>query len=172
MNARMPGNILWMRRVRVLRRLLSKYRDAKKINKNIYHKLYLASKGNQYKNKNVLIESIHKLKQEKIREADIEAQGEARRAKNHIQKEKRVSRKAKALGEAVQAVSHVDKVAGKVTGAGSSEQKADAKRKAKIAEKKTTKTAAPKAAKSEKPKADKAKAEKPKAEKAKAEKKK
>ena len=90
MNARMPGNILWMRRVRVLRRLLSKYRDAKKINKNIYHKLYLASKGNQYKNKNVLIESIHKLKQEKIREADIEAQGEARRAKNHIQKEKRV----------------------------------------------------------------------------------
>lgn len=160
-----------MRRIRVLRRLLSKYRDAKKINKNIYHKLYLLSKGNQFKNKNVLIESIHKLKQEKIREADIEAQGEARRAKNHIQKEKRVNRKAKALGEAVDAHVHDSKVAGKVTG-GPSEQKADAKRKAKIAEKKTTKATAPKAAKADKPKADKPKADKPKADKPKAEKKK
>lgn len=100
--ARMPTNILWMRRIRILRRLLKKYRDAKKINKNIYHKLYLASKGNQFKNKNVLIESIHKLKQEKIREADIEAQADARRGKNHVQKEKRVARKAKQLGEVEQ----------------------------------------------------------------------
>jgi large subunit ribosomal protein L19e len=152
--ARMPSNILWMRRIRILRRLLKKYRDAKKINKNIYHKLYLASKGNQFKNKNVLIESIHKLKQEKIREADIEAQAEARRGKNHVQKEKRVARKAKQLGEVEQQiVADKQKPAGKVT-TEKSEQKADAKRKAKIAEKKTTKTAT-KASAPAKPKAEK-----------------
>merc|ERR1712071_157702 len=47
--ARMPTKVLWMRRQRVLRRLLRKYRQAKKIDKHLFHFFYRAAKGNQYK---------------------------------------------------------------------------------------------------------------------------
>lgn len=97
--ARMPTKVLAIRRARVLRRLLKKYRDSKKINKHIYHKLYLGAKGNQFKNKNVLMEAVHKLKAEKIRVAELDAQREARRTKNSQRKDKRVSRKAAQMGE-------------------------------------------------------------------------
>merc|ERR1711934_988004 len=97
-NARMPSKILWMRRQRVLRRLLKKYREAKKITKDIYHYFYLHAKGNLYKNKAVLIESIHKMKQEKIREKQLEEQKEARRVKAAERKEKRNHRKMVQMG--------------------------------------------------------------------------
>lgn len=42
---RMPTKILWIRRQRVLRRLLRKYREAGKVDRTLYHKFYLASKG-------------------------------------------------------------------------------------------------------------------------------
>jgi hypothetical protein len=49
---------MWMRRLRVLRRLLVKYRAAGKIDKHLYHELYHLSKGNTFKHKRALVEHV------------------------------------------------------------------------------------------------------------------
>ncbi len=47
-----------MRRLRVLRRLLVKYRAAGKIDKHLYHELYHLTKGNTFKHKRALVEHV------------------------------------------------------------------------------------------------------------------
>jgi len=94
-NARLPVKVLWMRRVRVLRRLLRKMRDAKKIDKHIYHSLYMLAKGNQFKNKSVLLEKIHELKAVNVQEKALAEQATARKGRAKQRLERKAAKEAK-----------------------------------------------------------------------------
>ncbi|KAK4861382.1 hypothetical protein LT330_004298 [Penicillium expansum] len=102
-DARMPSQVLWMRRMRVLRRLLVRYRAAGKIDKHLYHELYHLSKGNTFKHKRALVEhadsfslsplQIQKAKAERARDRVLKEEMDAKRAKNKALRERRLERK-------------------------------------------------------------------------------
>lgn len=94
-NARLPFKVLWMRRIRVLRRLLAKMRDAKKIDKHIYHSLYLLAKGNHFKNKRVLLETIHEMKAVNVQEKALAEQAVARKGRAKARVDRRAARENK-----------------------------------------------------------------------------
>merc|ERR1712072_1161702 len=96
----MPTAVIWMRRLRVLRRLLKKYRDAKKIDKHLYCTLYMKCKGNVFKDKRVLVEAIHREKTKAAHNKQL--QDQARRQKAKALKTKRMEKaKEHASGGAV-----------------------------------------------------------------------
>ena len=94
-DARMPQKVLWVRRQRALRRLLRKYRKQRKIDRNLYHRFYLLAKGNQFKNKKVLIETIQREKSEKNRAEKIEQENQARRQLNQEKRNRKLLSKQK-----------------------------------------------------------------------------
>ena len=77
----MPKKVLWIRRQRTLRRLLKKYREAKKFDKHLYHQLYLDCKAARYNSKRNLADAVEKILAKKKLEQKLTEQKKAKNEK-------------------------------------------------------------------------------------------
>ncbi|EZG77191.1 ribosomal protein L19 [Gregarina niphandrodes] len=96
-NARCSFKSQWIRRIRLLRRVLRKYRAQKVIDCHTYHQFYLKAKGNQFRNKKVLVEALWDAKNAQNKEKLLAEQREARLARAAARKEKLAKKEAAAL---------------------------------------------------------------------------
>ena len=96
-NARTNQKSLWVAKIRVLRRLLKKYRDSGKIDRHLYRELYVKAKGNMFRNKKNLTEHIWRAKEEKIRIEKLDQQNELRELKAVESKRKKTERRQRKI---------------------------------------------------------------------------
>merc|ERR1711881_395237 len=124
-DARTSQKTMWIMRMRVLRRLLKRYREAKKIDRHLYHELYL--------------------KAEKARSKMLADQADARRSKVKEARKRREDRQAQKKQEMLAAYEKEDEAPAAVP----------AEKKEKAAEKAETKAAPAEAKKAKAGKAKK-----------------
>ena len=87
--ARTPEKFQWIRRIRVLRKVLNDFKARQEIDNHLYRKLYLKAKGNEFRNRRVLVEHVQTLKAETLREKTLQAQIDARRARSRRIRERK-----------------------------------------------------------------------------------
>lgn len=89
-NARYSYKRIWITRQRVLRNYLKKSRINSKIDNHLYRELYLKCKGNEFKNKRILIDYIQRSKIENKRKSILYEKFEKKRNKKILNKEKKI----------------------------------------------------------------------------------
>ena len=73
--------------------------NQKNIDKIIYHSLYVLAKGNQFKNKRVLLGSIHEIKSVRSREMSLKEKAELRKGRARKRLEGKATREEKNITE-------------------------------------------------------------------------